>query len=412
MGIDLHKPAALEEATNSSRPERWLVISHEATNSGAPRMLLEILRGVRAARGPGWSCEILSRRSGVLADEFARFGRVHRLSHAWANGSGFWAKVWRALVDRPWVQPRVLKRHVEKWRKNNFDLIYNNSATNGFVVPALRSLGCPILTHVHELGYSLRRFNTSTSLKHTLENSDHFLAVSPAVAADLRECGVAAERITITPNFLAAMPDGFEEGAQLALRVSLGLPAEASIVTGCGHIDRLKGTDLFVEMASSLAKKMDREILFTWIGGETDPFFAWRVRRLVRRRGLEPRIKFIGAVGNAGAWFAASDVVAVTSRVESFSLVALEAAAAGRPVVGFAGARGLASVLADEPALLIPDFDASLMASTIDDLLRNRPHARALGLRLRSKVAAEFLAGPRIADILTVVDKLRVNGRI
>lgn len=412
MSVDLQKSADLGRTTSRCRAERWLVISNEATNSGAPRMLLEILRGVQAAKGPAWSCEILLRRTGVLVDEFAHLGRVNRLAHLWANGSGFSAKVWRALVDRPWVQPRVLKRYVEGCRKNNFDLVYNNTATNGFVVPALRSLGCPVLTHVHELGYSLRRFNTSVSLKHTLENSDHFLAVSPAVAADLRECGVVAERITVVPNFLAALPDKLEDDAKLKMRANLGLPANASIVTGCGHIDHLKGTDLFVEMADVLSRKADWEILFLWIGGEAAPYFVRKVRRLVRRRGLQNRVRFVGAVKGAAAWFAASDIVAITSRVESFSLVALEAAAAARPVVGFADARGLATVLADEPALLIQDFDASLMASTIAGLLQNRPYAQALGLRLRSKVAAEFLAGPRIADILTVVDKLQIRRKI
>jgi glycosyltransferase involved in cell wall biosynthesis len=409
VGIDLQKSANVATMMNSSHSERWLIISHEASNSGAPRMLLEVLRGVRAAKGPGWSCEILFRRSGVLTDEFARFGQVHQLSHTWANGSGFWAKVWRALVDRPWIQPRVLHRLVERWGKNNFDLVYNNTATNGFVVPAMRALGCPILTHVHESAYSLRRFNTSISLQQTLENSDHFLAVSPSVAADLDECGVSAERITVTPNFLPVLPDECAGDMQLALRARLGLPAEASIVTGCGHIDRLKGTDLFVEMAGILARKIRGEVLFNWVGGETDPWFARKVRRLVRRRGLGNRLRFIGAVNNAAPWFAASDLVAVTSRVESFPLVALEAAGVGRPVIGFAGARGLDSLLANESILLVRNFNVSLMASTIEGLLLNRPYARALGLRLRSKVAAEFLAEARVAEILTVANKLQLN---
>ena len=46
--------------------ERWLIVAHDASNSGAPRMLLEVLRGVRAVRGPDWSCEILLVRGGVL----------------------------------------------------------------------------------------------------------------------------------------------------------------------------------------------------------------------------------------------------------------------------------------------------------------------------------------------------------
>jgi glycosyltransferase involved in cell wall biosynthesis len=391
--------------------ERWLVIANEATNSGAPRMLLEVLRGVRAARGPDWTCEILLRRGGALVGEFAGFGPVRILSHPRAFGPGPGSRAYRTLVDRPWFQPRRLAGWLGPWQESGFDLVYNNTATNGFVVPAVRRLGCPILTHVHELGYALRRFNTAASLRQTLENSDHFLAVSPAVALDLEACGVAAARITLMPNFLPALPPAPEAAARPALRARLGLPPDTLVVAGCGHIDRLKGTDLFVRMAASLARATPGKIACIWIGGETDALFAWKVRRLVRRHGLGDRVRFVGAVPDAGPWLAASDVVAITSRVESFSLVALEAAALGRPVVGFADARGLAGMLGAEPDLLVPGFDAAAMAAVVHGLLQDSSRANALGRRLRARVGAEFLAGPRIAALLSVVDQLQQSRR-
>ena len=389
-------------------PERWLVIAHEATNSGAPRMLLDILRGVRATRGADWSCEIILRRGGPLVEDFARLGPVRILtSYRWMDGPALGSRLCRLLVDRPWVQPARLKNWFEQWRGTRFDLVYNNTATNGFIVSAVRNLSCPVLTHVHELGYSLRRFNTTKSLGQTLVNSDHFLAVSPAVATDLARCGVSAGRITVVPNFLKALPVECEGDARCAKRIKLGLPPDVLIVTGCGHIDGLKGTDLFVEMAAALVGMTSREILFNWIGGESDSYFAGRVRRLVRRRGIEKSIRFVGEVPNADAWFGASDVVAVTSRVESFSLVALEAAAAGRPVVGFSGARGLEDLLGKEPGLLVDNFDPVAMASVVHGLLHDSLRAVAVGQRLRLKVEGEFLAGPSIASILGIVDKLK-----
>jgi len=128
--------------------------------------------------------------------------------------------------------------------------------------------------------------------------------------------------------------------------------------------------------------------------------------------GKSDKVCFIGPVRNPGAWFAASDVVAVTSRVESFSLVALEAAAAGRPVVGFSGARGLVSLLGDESSMLVPDYNPAALASVVHELLRDSARAQALGQRLRGKVATEFLAGPRIAALLSVVDKIQRNRTI
>ncbi len=391
--------------------ERWLVVAHEATNSGAPRMLLEVLRGVQAARGPGWSCETLLRRGGPLTGEFARLGPVHLLSHRWAEGATFRAGLFRKFVDRPWVQPRRLAAALARWPSGRFDLVYNNTATNAELVPAVRRVGAPVLTHVHETAYALGKFLTKEALSQTLGNTDHFLAVSPVVAEALLGSGVAAGAITIVPNFLPELPPRPDAGARQAWRARCQLAPEAFVVTGCGHIHEVKGTDLFVEVAAALSAMTARRLSFIWLGGETDVRFARKVRREVRRRNLDGVVRFVGAVAEAKPWFAASDVVAVTSRMESFSLVALEASALGRPVVGFAGARGLAGLLGDQPNLLAPAWDASALASALQALLQDPGAAQAQGLRLRAKVASGFLAAPRIADILSIVDKLQQRRR-
>lgn len=391
-------------------PERWLVISHEAGNSGAPRMLLEVLRGVQAARGAAWSCEILLARGGVLLGEFAKVGPVHVMADRRGKGKTLGAGLFRKFIDRPWLQPRKAGAWFRRWRGGEFDLVYNNTATNGHLVPLAKSLGAPVITHVHELGYAMRRFNTSRSLAQTVENTDHFLAVSTAVSEDLRECGVAPDRITIAPNFLPALPPPAGTRERTELRARLAVDDETHVIVGCGHIDWVKGPDLFVDMATSLVSKASsRKLLFVWVGGEFDVRFARRLRRLVRRRGLENVVRFVGAVESALPWFAGSDVVVVTSRVESFSLVALEAAALGIPVVGFASARGLASVLGGEPELLVPEFDATRMAGVVDELLSDRFRADQQGQRLRAKVEREFLAGPGIETILQVTDRLRAS---
>lgn len=388
-------------------PERWLVISHEAGNSGAPRMLLEVLRGVRAVRGAEWSCEILLGRGGALLDAFARLGPVHLLAHPWGEGRTLRAGLYRKFWDRPWIQPRRLAGWVRQWGGRGFDLVYNNTATNGYLVPAARRVGGVVLTHVHELGYALRRFNSPASLSQTLENTAHFLAVSPATADDLGECGIPTERITVVPNFLSSLPPVAEPSARAGLRARLGVEVETQVIVGCGHIDWLKGPDLFVEMAAACARLTSQKRLFLWLGGVSDARFARKLRRLVRRRGLENVVRFVGEVENSAPWFAASDVVAVTSRIESFSLVALEAGALGRPVVGFAKARGLSSVLGEGAGLLVPEFDPSAMAAVVNELLLDPTRGDREGRRLRARIEAGFMAGPRIEAILKVTDRLR-----
>lgn len=388
-------------------PEHWLVVSHEASNSGAPRMLLEVLRGVREARGKDWSCEFLLGRGGVLLPQFAEFGSVHVLAHRWAEGKTLAAGLYRKFMDRPWCMPWRLRSFIRQCQGHSFDLTYNNTATNGYLVSAVRSLGCPVLTHVHELAYSMQRFNTAESLSDTLDNTDHFLAVSPEVANDLHGYGVAPERITVTPNFISTLPDEVDDARRRDVREKLSLSQSAFIIVGCGHIDWVKGVDVFVETAGALKQLSCRELVFVWIGGETDARFAHKIRQLTKRMKLGDIVRFVGPVRDPGTWFAASDLVAVTSRVESFSLVALEAGALGKPVIGFYGARGLTGLLAGIPDLLVASFDPKAMALAMHKMLQDPSMGHSQGLKLRSKIAKEFLAGPCIAKILSVVEKLK-----
>src|SRR5690349_17324769 len=96
--------------------ERWLFVSHEASNSGAPRMLLKIIEGIHAAQGDGWSCEVLLLRDGPLAVEFARHGPVHLFGHPWARGMSLGARLYRRFIDRPWGQPHRLGPWVREGR--------------------------------------------------------------------------------------------------------------------------------------------------------------------------------------------------------------------------------------------------------------------------------------------------------
>lgn len=380
---------------------RWLVLAHEATNSGAPRMLLEVLRGVRAARGADWTCEILLDRGGPLVSALAALGPVHRLSHPLAEGQGLVAKAVRGLVDRRWLKPRRLQARVRDWSAAGGDLIFSNTATNGRLLAGLPAGAGPVVTQVHELAYSLRRFNRPQDLTTTLARTDLFLAVSSAVMADLGELGVPARKCMLLPNFLPALPPlPVRAAARAEVARRLGLAPDVRLVTGCGHIDPLKGTDLFVEVAARVKAGGGPPVAFAWLGGVIDRDFAARVQA-----AAGGAMFFVGEVVDTEIYFAASDVVAVTSRVESFSRVALEAGALGRPVLAFSAARGPADLLPSEA--LVPELGAAAMASAVTGLLADQEQAQRLGAALRQRVADDFLADRWIGPLLVRLREVR-----
>jgi glycosyltransferase involved in cell wall biosynthesis len=390
-------------AMRTDRKARWLVIAHEASNSGAPLMLLAVLNGVRKALGPEWECEMIFNRGGPLLGDFAKLGRVHKVCPDWMEGAGVWVRGLRAL-RRLWpFKPAFFVRSVEDWRAQGGGIVYSNTGTNGWLLAALPEGAGPVVSHVHELGYGLRRFNLPWEWRSTLRRTDLFLAVSAAVKADLVALGAEEGRIRRVANFITDVPAVPDKAvAREAVCRQLGLPVGTRLVTTCGHIDHVKGTDLFVDVAKMFADAGPAGPVFVCVGGDGDGRFAREVRE--RSAGV---VKFVGEVKDPEFYFAASEVVLVTSRVESFCRVVLEAGALGRPVLAFAAARGPAEVLPVEA--LVSELSAEAMAWALRGLLSDEAKAAQAGAQLRQRIIEGFTSDRWISAILTCVDSLQVE---
>jgi glycosyltransferase involved in cell wall biosynthesis len=105
---------------------------------------------------------------------------------------------------------------------------------------------------------------------------------------------------------------------------------------------------------------------------------------LVKRLGLEQRVRLPGFVADPGPYFRAADLFVLSSVYEGLPAVVLEAMAADCPVIStdcFASARGL---LAEAPGCEVLDSpDAEEMAAAMSERLRG---PRASGLRERAAV--------------------------
>ena len=190
--------------------------------------------------------------------------------------------------------------------------------------------------------------------------------------------GVPRDRIEVIP--LGVDRERFRPREQLDARLALGIDPEAQVLLAVGRIEPLKGLDILIE---SLAQITGRERLQLLIvgGDERAEREIARLRAVARAAGVEPLVRFVGAVPHEqiDAYYNAADVVVVPSFYESFGLVATEAMASGVPVVA-SRVGGLTSTVADgRSGYLIPWRCPGPFAEKIDLLLENRPLREALG---------------------------------
>lgn len=209
--------------------------------------------------------------------------------------------------------------------------------------------------------------------------SDAILASCSAEAAQLVElCGAPADRVEIVPPGVDHA--FFSPGDQRGARAALGL-RDHPVLLFVGRIQPLKGLTVAIE---SLALLDDPTAVLLVVGGPSGldgQAELVRARALVAELGLGDRVRFVPPQRHhlLSTYYRAADVALVTSRSESFGLVALEAAACGTPVV--AAAVGGLTTLVDHgrTGYLVDDRAPASFAASLERLLGDRPAAAVMG---------------------------------
>ncbi len=173
-------------------------------------------------------------------------------------------------------------------------------------------------------------------------HTDRVIALSERQRSELIEHQIAPpERIRIVPLGLDLARFGGLDRA--AARVSLGEPAGAFLVVAIGRLAPIKRIDRLIRAFGPVAAAIpDARLAIVGDGAERPGLEA-----LVAGLALAGRVRFAGWQADTPAWYAAADVVALTSDREGTPLALIEAAAAGRPVVaGDVG--GVADIVLDD----------------------------------------------------------------
>jgi glycogen synthase len=155
-----------------------------------------------------------------------------------------------------------------------------------------------------------------------------------------------------------------------------------------GRLSQEKGVDVAIAaLPAVLARAPDARLR---IAGEGP--LSLVLRDLVAERGLADRVEFLGFVSRDGVrcLLSESSVVVVPSRGEGFSLVALEAAQAGRPVVA-TRVGGIPEVVVDgETGLLVPAEAPAALAEAILKIIADPARAQVMAANARRRADDTF----------------------
>jgi glycosyltransferase involved in cell wall biosynthesis len=379
-----------------------LFISHDALPTGAPFLLLHLLRWLRA--NVKLNFEIVLTKAGPLQTQFAELAPVvvfERLTSSLPGraidrlGSYRLKKIFDELALR-----RALGR-------NRFALIYSNTLVNGTLLERLYDQQCPLISHVHELEHAIQRYTTPRTLAYTLRRTSQFIAGSEAVARNLfKNHAVDAAKLEVVHEFIPmqAINAARSPEARLRLRSELGIAHGAFVAGAAGTMDWRKGYDLFIPLALEVLRSRPQlDVHFVWIGGAWDVNVPLDIGYDLRKLGLDRRVHFVGQRGNYLEYMATFDAFCLTSREDPFPLVVLEAASLEKPVLCFADSGGSPEFIENDCGFVVPYLDVAGMAKRIIELIDNPSLRDQLGRRAGAKVRDRHdvaVVGPRIMSII------------
>ncbi|MCC5953093.1 MAG: glycosyltransferase family 4 protein [Acidimicrobiia bacterium] len=392
-----------------ARPNRrMLAVTHEASRTGAPMVLLRLLEWLHA-RG-GVDIEVLALRGGPLLDQFARVGPVHLVD---AHGTDTTVRrvelgMGRVGLDAPAERLRLARLRRATRELRGFDLLYVNSATSAVALRVLPEVPHSVVSHVHELDSAFNRWMDDADRRAMLAATSAFVVAADCVGDNLvRTHGVDPARVHRCYEFID-LPEPTNEG-MAAARNAVGVGPDDLLVGAVGTADWRKGTDLFLQMAARVRRVApDLAVRFAWVGKQY-VHDAPHQRADLERLGLGDVATFVGEVADPASYVASFDLFCLTSREDPYPLVSLEAGALGVPVVTFdnGGMVELAAAGEGEPLLDCVDYlDVEAMADVVVARLRDKADRQRRGARLRDWVVAHHRSEVGAAEVGEVLQGL------
>ena len=169
---------------------------------------------------------------------------------------------------------------------------------------------------------------------------------------------------------------GVPDGARPPEASPGAVPSGSRVVIACAvRLHDPKGVATLVEAAA----RLPREVGEVWIAGDGPQRAALEAK--ARSLGLDGRLRWLGWADPAAVW-AEADIAVLPWLREGASYSALEAMAAGVPVVSF-DCPGCREVLRDGAGLIVADPTAEALASALSELARDPLRRREMGERAR-----------------------------
>lgn len=301
-----------------------------------------------------------------------------------AAAQGFPARIiaMKHRLDLSTVDP--LRQYI---REQHIDLVHTHGVRANLVARlAAAREGVPVVTTVHSVlryDYDLpvKSFLASFLTRLTNKHSDKFIAISGAIAAEIRQMGVPEDKIVIIHNGLDTGKFSPPRNAGEVKR-ELELDLQRQTITMIARLHPVKGHEYFLRAARKIIDA-GFKAQFLIIG---EGIHRQRIEQQVRELGLADVVRMPGYYSSVEDIYGISDLLCVPSVMEGLGLVVLEAMYFNVPVVA-SNIGGIPEIVSDQvDGLLVEPRDDEGLARAMMSILADTDLATRLTTKAQEKV--------------------------
>ena len=219
--------------------------------------------------------------------------------------------------------------------ERDYDIVHIHSgsitgATN--LAEVAKQHGAKVIVHAH-------RGSVNHNLKHRVammlgsramkESVDAYLSCSPLASTTLFPASIAKNDAVVIKNGVDLSKFVFSNETRQEVRTELGLPKDALVIGHVGRFGAEKNHAFLIDAFDLyLAEHPDARLLLVGDGE-----LRQEIEAMVAAEQLQDHVVFVGNSDDVSRYYMAMDVFAFPSIYEGLGIVAIEAQAAGLPVI-------------------------------------------------------------------------------
>ena len=377
-----------------------LFVSHSSELNGAELWLLDTIKKMDRQK---YGLHVVVPRAGLLEEEAKLLGVDTEIVPM---------KWWITEPAKIWKQPlawlfnlRSVFRLSRLIDSRKIDLVLSNSAAVNVGASAARRAHVPHVWAIHEILGGKRvilrfLFGRRALAALITRSSSRVIVNSRATLKAFRDL----ERIVLINNGIETIGRERDVFRETILREELGIRADDAVIGVVGKIYEGKGQREVIEAVADLLPRFPRIKLLV-VGDVKDARYYRSLQSLVGRKGLDNNVNFLGYRRDLPDLLSLMRVMVIASVVESFGRVALQAMAAGVPVLAVS-AGGIPEIIRHgEDGFLIESRRPEQIGQALAEILNNPGKALQVIHRGLQTVRGKYTLEEQVQKIERVIDE-------